>query len=133
MPLNDIYSVFEDSKHRIWIGMNRGGVSLLQEKGGSKNFLRFNHSPSDPKSISNDEVFVIYEDVKQRVWFGTSAAGLNLLKEDGRSDINDGYYFQNYTEIDGLSDNEINAILEDDEGDLWIATNTGFSEFNAKK
>tara|TARA_R110000868_G_scaffold132180_1_gene342751 strand:+ start:21600 stop:24482 length:2883 start_codon:yes stop_codon:yes gene_type:complete len=131
LPLNDIYSVFEDSKHRIWIGMNRGGVSLLQEKGGSKNFLRFNHSPSDPKSISNDEVFVIYEDVKQRVWFGTSAAGLNLLKEDGRSDINDGYYFQNYTEIDGLSDNEINAILEDDEGDLWIATNTGFSEFNA--
>jgi len=131
LPLNDIYSVFEDSKHRIWIGMNRGGVSLLQEKGGSKNFLRFNHSPSDPKSISNDEVFVIYEDVKQRVWFGTSAAGLNLLKEDGRSDINDGYYFQSYTETDGLSDNEINAILEDDEGDLWVATNTGFSEFNA--
>jgi len=131
LPLNDIFSVFEDSKHRIWIGMNRGGVSLLQEKGGSKNFLRFNHSPSDPKSISNDEVFVIYEDVKQRVWFGTSAAGLNLLKEDGRSDINDGYYFQSYTETDGLSDNEINAILEDDEGDLWVATNKGFSEFNA--
>jgi|GEM_PF-2882125 len=131
LPLNDIFSVFEDSKHRIWIGMNRGGVSLLQEKGGSKNFLRFNHSPSDPKSISNDEVFVIYEDVKQRVWFGTSATGLNLLKEDGRSDINDGYYFQSYTETDGLSDNEIKAILEDDEGDLWVATNTGFSEFNA--
>ncbi|WP_192877700.1 two-component regulator propeller domain-containing protein [Arenibacter hampyeongensis] len=131
LPLNDVYSVFEDSKHRIWIGMNRGGVSLLQEKGGSKNFLRFNHNPSDPKSISNDEVFVIYEDVKKRVWFGTSAAGLNLLKEDGRSDINDGYYFQSYTEIDGLSDNEVNAILEDNEGDLWVATNTGFSEFNA--
>tara|TARA_R110002050_G_scaffold161882_5_gene291697 strand:+ start:11877 stop:14765 length:2889 start_codon:yes stop_codon:yes gene_type:complete len=131
LPLNDIYTVFEDSKHRIWIGMNRGGVSLLQEKGGSKNFLRFNHNPSDSKSISNDEVFVIYEDVKQRVWFGTSAAGLNLLREDGRSEINGGYYFQDYTERDGLSDNEINAILEDGEGDLWIATNTGFSEFNA--
>ena len=130
LPLNDIYSVFEDSKHRIWVGMNKGGVSLLQENGGSKSFLRFNHIPSDSKSISNDEVFVIYEDVKQRVWFGTSAAGLNLLKEDGRSDIKNGYYFQSYTEIDGLSDNEINAILEDDEGDLWVATNTGFSKFN---
>ncbi|MEG3655787.1 two-component regulator propeller domain-containing protein [Arenibacter palladensis] len=132
MPLNDIYSVFEDSKQRIWIGTNKGGLSLLEEKGGSKSFLRFNHVPSDPKTISNDEVFVIYEDVNNRVWFGTSAAGLNLLKEDGRSDINNGYYFQSFTEKDGLSDNEINSILEDDEGDLWIATNTGFSEFNAK-
>ena len=130
MPLNDIYSVFEDSKHRIWIGTNKGGLFLLQEKGGNKSFLRFNHVTSDPKSISNDEVFVIYEDVKNRVWFGTSAAGLNLLKEDSKSDINNGYYFQRYTENDGLSDNEVNAILEDDQGDLWIATNTGFSELN---
>ena len=131
MPLNDVYSVFEDSKHRIWIGTNNGGLCLLQERGGNKSFLRFNHVPTDPESISNDEVFVIYEDIKRRVWFGTSAAGLNLLKEDGPSDINNGYYFQRYTESDGLSDNEINAILEDDQGDLWIATNTGFSEFNA--
>lgn len=131
MPLNDIYSVFEDSKQRIWIGTNKGGLILLEEKEGRKSFIRFHHVPSDPKSISNDEVFVIYEDTKNRVWFGTSAAGLNLLKEDGRSDINNGYYFQSYTEIDGLSDNEVNAILEDDQGDLWIATNTGFSEFNA--
>ncbi|MBC8767312.1 helix-turn-helix domain-containing protein [Arenibacter sp. BSSL-BM3] len=130
LPFNDIYSVFEDSQNRIWVGMNGGGLNLLQEKGGSKYFLRFNHNPSDPKSISNDEVFVIYEDLKKRVWFGTSAGGLNLLKEDGRSDINDGYYFQSYTESDGLSDNEVNAILEDHQGDLWIATNTGFSEFN---
>ena len=132
MPLNDIYSVFEDSRQRIWIGTNKGGLSLLEEKGGSKSFLRFNHVPSDPKSISNDEVFVIYEDDKNRVWFGTSAGGLNLLKEDGRPEINKGYYFQSFTERDGLSDNEINAILEDDEGNLWIATNTGFSEFNLK-
>ncbi|SIR32371.1 two-component regulator propeller domain-containing protein [Maribacter ulvicola] len=130
LPSNDIQSVFEDSKNRIWIGTNEGGLALLKENGSSKRFLRFKHDPSDFGSISNDEVFVIYEDAKQRVWFGTSAAGLNLLKEDGNKDIKGGYYFQNYTETDGLSDNEINAILEDDEGDLWIATNTGFSEFN---
>jgi AraC-like DNA-binding protein len=130
LPFNDIYSVFEDSQHRIWIGTNRGGLSLLQEIGASKSFLRFSHNPSDPKSISNDEVFVIFEDTQNRVWFGTSAGGLNLLKEDGKQDVNNGYYFQSYTESEGLSDNEINAILEDDEGDLWIATNTGFSEFN---
>ncbi|HLT50418.1 MAG TPA: two-component regulator propeller domain-containing protein [Arenibacter sp.] len=131
LPLNDIFSVFEDSKHRIWVGMNKGGVSLLQENGGGKSFLRFNHNPNDPQSLSNDEVFVIHEDAKQRVWFGTSAGGLNLLRENGPA--NNRYYFQRFTENEGLADNEVNSILEDKDGDLWIATNTGFSEFNIEE
>jgi AraC-like DNA-binding protein len=131
LPFNDIHVVIQDSKHRIWFGTNNGGVGLLQENGESKSFLRFVHNPSNSKSLSDDIVFVIYEDVKKQVWFGTDMGGLNLLKEDGRPEINEGYYFQSFTESDGLADNEINAILEDDQGDLWIATNTGFSEFNA--
>ena len=132
LPLNDIYTVFEDSKHRIWIGTNKGGVSLLQENGSAKSFLRFYNNPSDPKSLSNDEVFVIYEDALGRVWFGTSAAGLNLLMEDGIKEINNGYYFKRYTEHEGLSDNEVNAILEDGNANLWISTNTGISVFDVE-
>ncbi|GGW39518.1 AraC family transcriptional regulator [Arenibacter certesii] len=133
IPLNDIYSLFEDSKNRIWIGMNDGGIALLQEQGEGKSFMRFKHMPSNPESLSNDEVFVIYEDSEKQVWFGTSAGGINLLREDGNPKVNNGYYFKSYTELDGLSDNEINAILEDDESNLWIATNTGFSKFNPKE
>lgn len=130
LPLNDIYSVFQDSKKRIWIGMNHGGVSLLREQGNGIGFLRFENDPANNNSLSNNEVFVIYEDSKKQIWFGTSGGGLNLLHEDGSSANNSGYYFKRYTEIEGLSDNEVNAILEDDSGNLWVATNKGLSQFN---
>ncbi|SHI54693.1 ligand-binding sensor domain-containing protein [Arenibacter nanhaiticus] len=130
LPLNDIYTLYQDSKHRIWIGMNKGGLSLLKENGQSKSFLRFNHKPTDLQSLSNDEVFVIYEDTKNRVWIGTSGAGLNLLMEDDGKENENRYYFKRYTEKEGLSDNEVNAILEDNNENLWIATNTGFSMFD---
>ena len=133
LPLNDIYSVFQDSKRRIWIGMNKGGLALLQEQGEGKSFLRFTNIPDDPKSLSNDDLFIIYEDTENNVWFGTSGGGINLLMEDGRQTSNNGYYFKRYTELDGLSDNEVNAILEDGKKNLWIATNKGLSKFNHEK
>ena len=130
LALNDIYTVFQDSKERIWIGMNKGGLALLQEQGEGKSFLRFTNIPDNPKSLSHNDLFIIDEDSENRVWFGTSGGGLNLLMEDGRQTNNNGYYFKRYTELDGLSDNEINAILEDGAKNLWIATNKGLSKFN---
>jgi len=133
LPLNYIYAVYQDSKGRIWLGMNQGGVALLQEKKEKIDFLRFVHEPSNPMSLNNNEVFVIYEDTRQQVWFGTSQGGLNVLRENTDPTKGQEYCFESFTELDGLSDNEVNAILEDGSGYLWIATNKGLSKFNAKR
>lgn len=130
--IGDVFSVFQDSKKRIWVGHNNGGVGLLQEKNGRYSFKRFRHDSSNPKSLSNDAVFVIFEDSKQRIWFGTSENGLNLLIEPNGVD-NAPPFFKRYTEADGLSDNEVNALLEDNAGNLWIATNKGLSKFNVSE
>ena len=86
-----------------------------------------------PMSLNNNEVFVIYEDTRQQVWFGTSQGGLNVLRENTDPTKGQEYCFESFTELDGLSDNEVNAILEDGSGYLWIATNKGLSKFNAKR
>ncbi|SNZ00813.1 two-component regulator propeller domain-containing protein [Flagellimonas pacifica] len=127
--IGDVFSIFQDSKKRIWVGHNNGGVGLLQEKNGEHSFKRFRHDSSNPKSLSNDAVFVIFEDSKQRIWFGTSENGLNLLMEPNGLE-KDPLFFKRYTEADGLSDNEVNGLLEDKTGNLWIATNKGLSKFN---
>lgn len=130
LPLYHVYSILEDSKGRIWLALNGGGAALLHEKGNKKEFQIFLHDPEDSRSLSNDEVFVIFEDSKQRLWFGTSQGGLNLLRERGADTKEHHYYFDRYMETDGLSDNEVNAILEDGSGNLWVATNKGLSKFD---
>ena len=37
--------------------------------------------------------------------------------------------FTTFTRQDGLPDNAVQAILEDDQGSLWLATNNGLSQF----
>ena len=40
------------------------------------------------------------------------------------------YYFRHFFEKDGLPNNVIYAIQEDQEGQLWISTNNGLSRFD---
>ncbi|GGW46040.1 two-component regulator propeller domain-containing protein [Arenibacter certesii] len=134
LPLTNIYAVFQDSKKRIWLGMNGGGLALLKEENNKIVYQRFLHDPKDPYSLSNNEVFVIFEDSQNQIWIGTSEGGLNkLLSDDPISSNHQEYYFERYTEMHGLSDNEINGILEDDAGYLWVANNMGLSKFDIRK
>jgi len=56
------------------------------------------------------------QDKAGNLWFGTTENG--LYKYDGKS-------FHQFLEADGLTSNSINDILEDKEGKIWIATETG--------
>ncbi len=63
----------------------------------------------------------IFLDSKKRYWVGTNK-GLDLLTEEGT--------FERITNHDGLSNDKISAIEEDDQGNLWISTKKGLIKFN---
>ena len=54
---------------------------------------------------------------------------MNPAQDD--SDLN--VAITSYTVKDGLPDNSIESILEDENGNLWIGTSSGISFFNADK
>ncbi len=56
-------------------------------------------------------------------WFGTSGEG--IYRYDGKS-------FTNFTEKDGLCNNNVQAILEDKTGNLWIGTSAGLCRYDGK-
>jgi hypothetical protein len=56
------------------------------------------------------------------MWVGTSR-GLSRYSKGNKS-------FKNYDEEDGLANNFVYGILEDNNGNLWISTNNGLSKFN---
>ncbi|MCL1822404.1 MAG: response regulator, partial [Prolixibacteraceae bacterium] len=60
--------------------------------------------------------------------FGSSFGLIKLLGVDGESAI-----YENYSEIEGLPNNTIHGILEDDRGYLWLSTNNGIVQFDAER
>lgn len=111
-----IASIREDQQERLWIG-TAYGVDVLDLNTGR--FHYYNSAPGNPHSLSNFNVNFVLVDSLNRVWIGTRE-GLNLYdpEKDG---------FRVFKTKDGLSDNTIQAILEDDQHNLWISTPQGLS------
>ncbi len=120
---NNINQVFVDQLGTLWIATRAGGLNKFNVKNGT--FRRFVHSTDNPKSISSNEINVIHESsLNPRIlWIGTYGGGLNRFDIETEA-------FVHYREGDGLSNDVINGILEDDNGNLWLSTNGGLSKFN---
>lgn len=133
---NDVWCIYPDSKHRIWIGTNGGGVNLLvdEEKG---TFLKWIADDDSANSISGNSIYTILESKnssdKTILWIGTNN-GLSKFIVSGSSEANNLYVIiKNYSSAEGLADNSVNSILEDENGNLWVATNSGISFFDTEK
>jgi signal transduction histidine kinase/ligand-binding sensor domain-containing protein len=118
---NRIWSITEDRTGKLWIGTGGGGISVLDQETGK--FLRFQHDPDDPNSLGDTDIFSIYEDSRGRIWIGTYGSGLDQYIPEANE-------FVHYRVSDGLPNNVVYGILEDDQGFLWLSTNLGISRFD---
>ncbi len=83
-----LYAMFEDSRHRIWLGSRSHGLFLVTPVGEGRYAIRnYRHQPEVASSISNDAVYTVYEDPKGRMWIGTYGGGLNLVEESGDGEL----------------------------------------------
>ena len=124
---NDITVLFEDLSGNLWVGTRWGG--LARHNRDTDDFTRYVSDPGDPHSLSHNTVEVLYQDRSGDLWIGTGGGGLNRLVSD---DL-DGARFFRYRQSDGLANDFIRGILEEDEGFLWISTQNGLSKFDPKR
>tara|TARA_R110002096_G_scaffold183757_19_gene362004 strand:+ start:13707 stop:14411 length:705 start_codon:yes stop_codon:yes gene_type:complete len=93
---------------------------------------------SSPKEISKPEVLSppktdsltftsgirsVFQDSKENYWIGSGKEGAAYY--DGKS-------FQNFTQKEGLPDNQIRSIQEDKNGTIWFGTGNGISSYDGK-
>ncbi len=118
---NSIFSICEDSYGYLWFGSISNGLNLFNREQNS--FVRFNNQPKNRYSLGSNAVWCIKEDKNKDLWVGTWGGGINKFVREKKN-------FIRYTVDDGLSGNVVYGIIPDEQGNLWISSNTGLTKFN---
>ncbi|MEL6721515.1 MAG: histidine kinase dimerization/phospho-acceptor domain-containing protein, partial [Bacteroidota bacterium] len=113
------YKLLIDRKGNLWGASLRNGVyyseSIAQfDEETPLIFLNFKHELDDINSLSNNLATSLLEDRNGFIWIGTDA-GLNCMNPDD-------FTIKRYLRKDGLIDEKIMGILEDDLGYIWGST-----------
>lgn len=119
---NSIFSLAPAGDDKMWVGTRGGGLDLLHIHSGT--FTHFTATQNNSPLSSND-VLSVYPSNDSTLWLGTSY-GLNKLTwtQTGQ------YACTWYIEKNGLPNNTIHGVLEDEKGFLWMSTNKGLSKLN---
>ena len=123
MERSYINAIAEDEDGTLLIGTSDGFITLNRDQ---KTYEQYRYDPKDHRSLGNNHIYHVFLDRENKIWLGTRGGGLNLFDRRSRT-------FERITVADGLSNNFVKALLEDDSGNLWISTNKGISKFNKKK
>jgi len=139
---NDVWVIKEDRLGRIWLGTTGGGLNLFEDINGGI-FHNWYQKNGEPNKLSSNNIYSICESRNGKysadknitvLWIGTNN-GLNQFIIKSKNNNKNLYEFDveinSYTINDGLPDNSVNSILEDDDGNIWLGTGSGISFFNA--
>lgn len=126
-----IYAISEDEKGVLWIGIENGGISLLDLKTFPSNHVSFRHlayNQADLSGISDNSIHELYHDRHNTMWVGTYGNGLNYHNKYLQK-------FDHYMYLPGskntINNNRVNTIFEEEEY-LWIGTEGGLNVYNKR-
>ncbi len=125
---NFIYSICEDSDGNIWAGTKNGLNKINHQTNAIENFY---HIRNETNSISDNSINVVFCDNQGCIWVGTAGNGLDKIKvdkENGKYAFT--HYRNNKSNPNSLPGNQINAVIQDKKGFLWVGTNAGLGWMN---
>lgn len=117
----DIYvqAIFEDSKHNIWYGSSKKGLSVIREDGSRQTWK---HSDDDSGSLYSNYITSICEDAWGKYWIGT-LEGLNIYdSSSGR--------MSRANSASGADKVNPTCIMRDSKNTIWICSNGSIVTYN---
>jgi signal transduction histidine kinase/ligand-binding sensor domain-containing protein/DNA-binding response OmpR family regulator len=120
-----VWDVFEDSRGQLWIGTLGGGLDVFDRQ--QQTFQHF--KAGQPNSIHTDYILHITEDRQGDLWFATGMGIGRYGRPSGRFS----HYANTGDAPGGLIHNNVNTVLADERGLIWIGTNKGLALFDKQK
>jgi signal transduction histidine kinase/DNA-binding response OmpR family regulator/ligand-binding sensor domain-containing protein len=120
---NSIWSIFSDSKDRIWLGYYNNGVDVYNNN--YSKFKAFKNISGYTNSLSSNSVTGIIKDLKNRLWISTSDGGIDIYNTNKKKFTN--LINQNNYIAKGLKNTEITTLFKDSSENILVGTwDSGF-------
>lgn len=110
-----VWSIDPRPDHKLWLATSKG---LVLFDPATLSIVRYSNDPTNPLTISHNEVWSLFLDRTGSCWQGTWGGGLNRLSERRNT-------FEHFGSDKGIHSNIIYAITDDDRGVLWVSTSNG--------
>lgn len=130
--LNGVHGCAEDKEGNIWLGTNVGPFVILTSDIGKEdiNFYQIKVPRNDGTNLadyllSGVDIRCMAIDGANRKWFGTSGSGVYVISNDNMEEIN--HFTSQNSDI--LSDNINSIAINENSGEVYIATDNGLCSY----
>ena len=121
-PPSNISCILSDKNGTLWMGTGSEGLYNFNSK--TESFTRYNYNPQNPNSISSNSIWALYQDSPGILWIATYGGGLNRFDPVRKT-------FTSFTARNaGFPTNNLDAMLADNNRNLWVSTDNGLVKFN---
>jgi len=114
---NRVWSITEDRSNMLWLALYGNGMASFNKDSPSSGFNIINSK----NGLTDDYNFKLIIDSENNKWLASQSNGLIKVKD---------FSFSYFTERDGLSDSEVNAIIMGEDSLITVATKKGIVSFS---
>lgn len=119
-----VYDIREDEYGHLWIASFGNG--LVRRDAKSEKWIYYDDMLPLKHPLVKSRLTSIYIDSQKRLWITSEGQGIFLY--DYQTDS-----FTNITENEGLPNNVVYGIIDDQYGNLWVSSNLGLVSFKPDK
>jgi signal transduction histidine kinase/DNA-binding response OmpR family regulator/ligand-binding sensor domain-containing protein len=125
--------ISEDKSGKICVGTTAGLILFSAEFTNPEEieYRYYTRIPGDKESLTNNDIHGIFTTRAGDLFIATFGGGLNKVTEYDKQNFP--LKFKAYTVKDGLPSDVCLAILEDENGKLWVSVENTLSKFDPKE
>lgn len=122
---NYVLDLFERENGDIWVATKGGGLNLFNHK--THSFRRFEQNVVNDESLLSKNIFAVLE-ASGHLWLATQDAG--IAKLDLNQVGNKTPVFTHFSSANGLENDVVYGLLDDNEGNIWLSHSMGISKMD---